>query len=91
MMIYEWYPEKAARNLNKHGVDFSDAVGVFEDACAITIEDTDHAEDRYVTIGMEFTLRILVVVHTWRKENLIRIISARKAQSKERSIYEKEL
>lgn len=90
-MNYEWDPDKAARNLFKHGVNFTDAVGVFEDDCAITIEDTSHAEDRYVTIGMDFTLRLLVVVYTWREENTIRIISARKALAKERSIYEKEL
>ena len=40
---------------------------------------------------MDFTLRLLVVVYTWRKENTVRIISARKAVLKERSIYEKEL
>lgn len=90
-MNYEWDPDKAARNLNKHGVDFADAVGVFEDDRAVTIEDTHHAEDRYVTIGIDYTLRLLVVVYTWRKENTIRIISARKAMPKERSIYEKEL
>ena len=90
-MNYEWDPDKAARNLNKHGVDFADAVGVFEDDRAVTIEDTHHAEDRYVTIGTDYTLRLLVVVYTWRKENTIRIISARKAMPKERSIYEKEL
>jgi len=90
-MNYEWDPIKAARNLTKHGIDFADAVGVFEDACAITIEDTDHAEDRYITIGMDFTVRLLIVVYVWRQENFIRIISARKAQPKERSFYEKEL
>lgn len=90
-MNFEWDPDKAARNLRKHGVNFADAVGAFEDDRAITIEDIDLAEDRYVTIGMDFTLRLLVVVYTWRKENTIRIISARKALVKERSIYEKEL
>jgi len=89
-MNFEWDADKATRNLRKHGVNFADAVGAFEDDRAITIEDTDHAEDRHVTIGMDFTLRLLVVVHTWRKENTIRIISARKAVLKERSIYEKE-
>jgi uncharacterized protein len=90
-MNYEWDPNKAQLNLNKHEVNFADAVGVFEDVRAITIEDTNHAEDRYATIGRDFTLRMLVVVYTWRKENTIRIISARKATSKERILYEKEL
>jgi len=88
-MNYKWVQDKAARNLNKHDVNFADAVGVFEDARAITIEDTNHAEDRYVTIGTDFTLRLLVVVYTWRDEDFIRIISARKALPKERSFYDK--
>jgi uncharacterized DUF497 family protein len=87
-MIYEWDPDKAARNLRKHGVDFADTVGVFEDERAITIEDTHHAEDRYITIGMDFTLRVLLVVYTWRRENVIRVISARKATPMERRLYE---
>lgn len=90
-MNCEWDPDKAIRNLDKHGVCFADVVGVFEDQRAITIEDRHHVEDRYVTIGMDFTLRLLVVVYTWRNENTIRIISARKAQPRERSFYEKEL
>jgi hypothetical protein len=90
-MNFEWDPVKATQNFKKHGVHFADAVGVFEDDRAITIEDTDHLEDRYVTIGMDFTLRLLLVAYTWRKENSIRIISARKALPHERSYYEKEL
>ncbi|MCM0081553.1 BrnT family toxin [Geomonas sp. Red32] len=90
-MKYEWDPDKATRNIQKHGVTFADAVGVFEDDLAITIEDADHAEYRYVTIGMDFTLSLLVVVYTWRRENTIRIISARKANFRERIVYEKKL
>ena len=78
-MNYEWDPHKAVINLKKHGVHFADAVGVFEDAYALTIEDPDHHEDRYATIGMDFTLTPLLVVYTWRKETTIRIISDRKA------------
>lgn len=90
-MNYEWDPGKAIQNFKKHGVHFADAVGVFEDDHALTIEDRDHVEDRYVTIGMDFTLRLLLVVYTWRNENTIRLISARKALPHERNCYEKEL
>jgi uncharacterized DUF497 family protein len=75
----------------RHGVHLADAVGVFEDEHAVTIEDMDHTEYRYVTIGMDFTLRLLLVVYTWRSEYTIRIISARKTLPHERKFYEKEL
>jgi len=89
-MKYEWDPAKAASNRNKHGVDFADAVGVFEDELAITIEDQDaEAERRFITIGMDFTLKILVVVYASRVADVIRIISARKATKTERQTYEK--
>ena len=89
-MKYEWDPAKAASNRNKHGVDFADAVGVFEDELAITIEDQDaEAERRFITIGMDFTLKILVVVYASRVADVIRIISARKAAKQERQTYEK--
>lgn len=88
-MKFEWHPDKAASNRKKHGVDFADAVGVFEDELAITVEDQD-AEDecRFITIGMDFTLKVLVVVHASRVADVIRIISARKATKKERQTYE---
>lgn len=89
-MKFEWDPAKAASNRKKHGVDFADAVGVFEDALAITIEDQDaEAERRFITIGMDFTLKILVVVYASRDADVIRIISARKATKTERQTYEK--
>ena len=89
-MKFEWDPDKAASNLKKHGVDFADAVGVFEDEMAITIEDQDaEGERRFITIGMDFTLKILVVVYANRVVDVIRIISARKATKKERLNYEK--
>lgn len=54
-------------------------------------DDTFSTLDTVHTMCIDYTLRLLVVVYTWRKENTIRIISARKAMPKERSIYEKEL
>lgn len=88
-MSYEWDPNKAKSNFKKHGVKFSDAVGVFEDEQAITIDDENEKEDRFVTIGMDFLSRILVVVYTFR-DIVIRIISARKATKQEKKMYEEQ-
>ena len=85
-MNYQWDPNKAKSNYKKHGVKFADAVGVFEDDNAITISDEHEREDRFVTIGMDFLSRILVVVYTFR-DIVIRIISARKATARERKMY----
>lgn len=86
-MEYEWDPRKAAENLRKHGVDFADAVIALEDENALTIEDTDHEERRFRTLGMGPFLNVLLVVHCERCEDRIRIISARKADRKERTYY----
>lgn len=90
-VAYEWDPKKAASNLRKHKVDFADAVAVFEDDFAVTIDDDDESEEkRFVTIGMDALARVVVVVYTWRGHN-IRIISARKAGAEERRQYEEGL
>jgi len=88
-MNYEWDPNKAKSNYTKHGVRFADAVGVFEDENALTIEDDHEKEDRFITIGRDFLSRILVVVYTFR-DIAIRIISARKATARERKMYEEQ-
>jgi len=84
---YEWDPQKAAANLRKHGVDFADAVGAFEDPLALTVPDDRHEEARFVTVGTDFLGRLLVVAYTWRDQKL-RIISAREALPSERRQYE---
>jgi len=89
-VAYEWDPRKAATNLRKHKVDFADAVTVFEDEFAVTIDDDEPKEKRFVTIGMDALARIIVVVYTWRGHH-IRIISARKAGAEERRQYEEGL
>ncbi|MEA5511105.1 BrnT family toxin [Crocosphaera sp. UHCC 0190] len=85
-MTYQWNPDKANANLRKHGIDFADAVSVFSDDLAITIEDERFNEERFITIGVDFFGRILVIVHTWRGSD-IRLISARKATRTERQQY----
>ena len=89
-VAYEWDPKKAASNLRKHKIDFADAVTVFEDEFAVTIDDDEPEEKRFVTIGMDALARVLVVVYTWRGQN-IRIISARNAGAEERRQYEEGL
>ena len=89
---FEWDLKKAEGNLRKHKVSFEDAQSVFVDEQALLIDDPDHSEDedRFVLLGMSQSLRLLVVVHCYRAEGkVIRIISARKADARERSIYRK--
>lgn len=69
-MRYEWDRNKAATNLNKHGIDFADAVSVFSDELAITIFDERFEEERFVTIGTDCFNRILVVVYTLRDDEI---------------------
>ncbi len=88
-MEIEWDSKKAISNLKKHGVYFADAVTILEDERAITITEDYPDEERFITIGMDFFSRILVVVYTWR-EIRIRIISARKATAKEIKQYKGE-
>lgn len=84
---FEWDSDKAQSNLTKHGVDFADAVGVFEDEMALTIEEQKALDEkRFVTVGFDFHGRVLTVVYTYR-DNIIRLISARKATKKERETY----
>jgi uncharacterized DUF497 family protein len=88
-MNYQWDPAKATANVKKHGVEFADAVGVFDDPGALTIEDPDSEEEqRFLAIGLDVLGRLIVVAFTYRGDDL-RLISARKATRKEISIYEK--
>jgi uncharacterized protein len=89
VVSFEWDPNKATANVRKHGVQFSEAVGVFSDDYAITIHDdeSDPDERRFLTLGMGIKGRILAVVYCYSGEN-IRIISARTAGRPERDQYE---
>lgn len=84
----EWDPAKARANFTKHGVRFADAVTALEDDLALTIRDLSlEGEERWVTIGLDASRRLLVVVYTWRGER-VRLISARHATPHERRQYE---
>lgn len=88
-MQFEWDPSKAAENLNKHGVSFDEALSVFGDPLATTIDDPDHSIDefRFLTMGHSKNQRLLVVAHTER-ESKSRMISAREPTPQERRQYE---
>jgi uncharacterized protein len=91
-VAFIWDEEtKAGLNFRKHGVRMPEAIPVFDDPYAITITDdeSDPGEERFVTIGMGAAGRLLVVVYTWRGEN-IRLISARPAEAHEHDEYEAE-
>ena len=76
---------------SKEGVDFADAVIALEDENALTIEDPDHDELRFKTLGIGPTLNVLFFVHCEQTADNIRIFSARKADKKEIKIYFQDL
>ena len=90
---FTWDAEKAKANLRKHGISFEEAASVFADENARLKHDSEHSaeEDRFVILGFSSTLRILVVCHAYRQgDQIIRLISARKATPNERKQYGRE-
>ncbi len=91
-MRFEWDEEKNRRNRAKHKVSFETASLVFDDAHALSAPDrVVEGEYRWQTIGLVAGAVVLVVAHTFREENgeeVIRVISARKATARERRVYE---
>mgnify|MGYP003309481480 CR=1 FL=1 len=88
---FEWDENKNEINKKKHGLSFEEAREVFEDEDAILFDDPDHSldEDRFLIIGETKSLKICIVSHCYRdNDNIIRLISARKATKKEKKIYE---
>lgn len=88
-MQFEWDPDKAAENEQKHGVSFEEAATAFGDPMSLTIPNPEHSdqEDRFILLGESFRGRLVVVVHTDR-EDRTRLISARLATRRERHDYE---
>jgi hypothetical protein len=88
-MRIEYDPRKAASNLKKHKVSFEEAVESLHDRLARVISDPDcEGEERYILIGMSNSRRILLVIYAYRDEDdVIRIISARKATAREATLY----
>jgi uncharacterized protein len=91
---FEWDVTKARANRKRHGISFEEARSVFLDDNALLIDDPDHSvqELRFLLLGISSHLRTLVVCHCSRdRGNVIRIISARKADRSERNLYSKGL
>jgi uncharacterized DUF497 family protein len=83
-----WDSAKAKANLAAHGISFAEAATVFDDDHAITREDTDSVgEQRFVTLGLSGVGNLLVVVYAWRGPRIIRVISAWKANARQRKQY----
>jgi len=94
-MVYnfEWDPVKARGSREKHGVSFEEASTLFRDPRALTVYDPEHSEreERWITMGISNSGRLLVVCHTFSEEAggsvIIRIFSSRKATSDETRSY----
>lgn len=87
---FEWDDNKNTVNKKKHGISFKEAQTVFSDENALLIHDPDHSqeEDRFILLGLSSSIRILIVCHCYRKnDEIIRIISARKATRSEQKQY----
>lgn len=89
---FEWDPVKATNNERKHGLSFIEAVSIFDDPFALTIQDEKHStkEKRFWLVG-DADGQVMIVVFTLRKitdDWTYRLISARKANKRERALYE---
>ena len=91
VLRFEWDDNKEGQNRKKHGISFQEAQSVFIDEQALLIADPDHSEheERFILLGLSGDLRTLVVCHCYRREgDVIRLISARRANRQERELYE---
>ena len=88
--LFNWDKEKNLSNIEKHGVAFVEAATVFLNTNATVLDDKEHSQDeeRFIIIGISGNLRLLMVCHCYReKDDVVRIVSARKATKKEGKIY----
>jgi uncharacterized protein len=87
---FQWDKNKNRENIKKHSVSFEEAKTVFFDENARLISDPEHSinEERFIILGISNKLRILIVVHAYKEnDDIIRIISARKATKSEIRYY----
>jgi uncharacterized DUF497 family protein len=90
LLRFEWDEAKSRANRKRHGVSFEEARTAFLDENARLIADPDHSEeeDRFLLIGLSLQARLLVVSHCYRQsDEIIRIISSRRADPSERRDY----
>lgn len=89
-LSFEWDEAKAESNIEKHGVSFEDAKSVFWDEAALLLADDDHSdhEERFHLLGLDADSKELVVCHCYRRDDdVVRIVSARRAERWEQRIY----
>ena len=88
-MTFEWNERKNRINIRKHGLSFEKAVRVFDDEDAVEVYDDLHStsEERYIIIGRIAEMLVITVVCTYRDPEIVRIISARQAKTKEKEDY----
>ena len=89
-MIFDWDENKARVNENKHGVSFLEAMSAFNDNDALIMSDDEHTddEDRFILLGISSVANLLMVCHCYRGEDeIIRLISARRANKREAKKY----
>ena len=88
-MNVTWDEAKNLSNQKKHGVSFEEAETVFYDDDSVLFDDPYHSvgEERFLIIGVTDTEKLCIVSHCYRDEDVIRIISARKATKHEKQIY----
>ncbi|MCU7250390.1 BrnT family toxin [Pseudomonas koreensis] len=79
--------KNAANKLKHKGISLAETEPVFHDERALTLEDNDHNEQRWITLGLDAKGRLLVVAYSYRDPNVVRIISARAATPSERRQY----
>ena len=88
--LFDWDTDKNLSNISKHGIPFKLAATIFSDADTIFLDDYRHSlnEDRFIAIGLSKNLNLLTVCHCYREnETVIRIISARKANTTESKMH----
>ena len=91
---FEWDKNKDRINVRKHGISFQEAASVFYDKNAIVFDDPDHSydEERFLILGVSLTQKICIVSHCYREDDeVIRIISARRATKNESRFYTERL
>lgn len=88
-MRFEWDPPKADANFRTHAISFTEAGTVLEDAFPLTREDPDAVEEqRFVTLGLSDEANLLVIVSAYREPDIIRVLSAWRANRRQRELYE---
>ena len=89
-MRFEWDENKNEKNIRKHGIDFTDVYEIFNGVMIVTLDErVDYGEDRYIGVG--FLKSIIAIVVFIEVDDIIRFISARRANKHEIKIFKKEI